>query len=48
MKKNKYIVVSFVIAVAFFITGMDLFAADTKRSAVPGKNEIVMVFSLKC
>ena len=47
MKKNKYIVVSFVIAVAFFITGMDLFAADTKRSAVPGKNEIVMVFSLK-
>lgn len=47
MRKNNYAVASFIIAVAFFIIGTDIFAADKKRPAAPGKDEIVMVFSLK-
>ncbi|AIW88624.1 hypothetical protein JO41_01465 [Treponema sp. OMZ 838] len=47
MRKNNYAVASFIIAVAFFIIGTDIFAADKNRPAAPGKDEIVMVFSLK-
>ena len=47
MRKNNYAVTSFIIAVAFFIIGTDIFAADKNRPAAPGKDEIVMVFSLK-
>ena len=47
MRKNNYAVASFIIAVAFFIIGTDIFAADKKRPAAPGKDEIVMGFSLK-
>ena len=47
MKKNKYIVVLLSIAIAVFITGMDLFAADKARPKAAGKNEVVVVFSLK-
>ena len=47
MRKNNYAVTSFIIAVAFFIIGTDIFAADKNRPAAPGRDEIVMVFSLK-
>ena len=47
MRKNKYIVVSLIIAVAFFIIGTDLFAADKARYKAPGKDEVVIVLSLK-
>ena len=47
MRKNKYIVVSLIIAIAVFITGMDLFAADKARPKAARKNEVVVVFSLK-
>ena len=47
MRKNNYAVASFIIAVAFFIIGTDIFAADKNRPAAPGRDEIVMVFSLK-
>lgn len=46
MRKNKYFVISLVIAAAFFITGTNLFAADKERPKAPGKNEVVIVFSL--
>ena len=47
MRKNNYAVASFIIAVAFLMIGADIFAADTKRPAAAGKNEVVIVFSLK-
>ena len=47
MRKNKYTLVSFIIAVAFVITGMELFAADKKPPKAPRRNEVVVVFSLK-
>ena len=45
MRKNNYAVASFIIAVAFLMIGADIFAADTKRPAAAGKNEVVIVFS---
>lgn len=47
MRKNKYTLVSLIIAVAFVITGMELFAADKKPPKAPRRNEVVVVFSLK-
>ena len=47
MRKNKYTIVSLIIAAAFVITGMELFAADKKPPKAPKKNEVVIVFSLK-
>jgi len=47
MRKNRYIIVLLIIATAVFITGMDLFAADKARPKAAGKNEVVVVFSLK-
>ena len=46
MRKNKYTIISLVIAVALFITGMELFAADKKPPKAPTRNEVVVVFSL--
>ena len=47
MRKNKYTIVSLIIAAAFVITGMELFAADKRPPKAPKKNEVVIVFSLK-
>ena len=47
MRKNKYTIVSLIIATAFVITGMELFAADKRPPKAPKKNEVVIVFSLK-
>lgn len=47
MRKNKYTLVSLIIAVAFVITGMELFAVDKKPPKAPRRNEVVVVFSLK-
>lgn len=47
MRKNKYTVIPLIIAVAFFITGTDIFAADKKPPKPPTRNEVVVVFSMK-
>ena len=47
MRKNKYAIISFVIAITLFITGIELFAADKKTPKAPTRNEVVIVFSLK-
>ena len=47
MRKNKYTIVSLIIAAAFVVTGMELFAADKRPPKAPKKNEVVIVFSLK-
>ena len=47
MRKNKYTVIPLIIAVVFFITGADIFAADKKPPKPPTRNEVVVVFSMK-
>lgn len=47
MRKNKYTAVSFIIAVVFFIIGTDIFAADKVRYEAPGRDEVIIVLSLK-
>lgn len=47
MRKNKYTVVSLIIAITLFIIGTDIFAADKARPKAPGKDDVIIVLSLK-